>query len=913
MNSKTNKMKQIVLSFLVMAMSIGMYAQVDLITWGFNSAGNYEGWTAGPGVSASLPGGGTLFLTAANTDPYIYSPLGNMSSTIHTHVKIRMRNNTSSTTGQIFFTTNTVTNFTGGASETFTTSTGAGFVDYIIPMDINPLWTGTITQIRIDMGVETGTYDIDYIKILGDDCTPQIINFAVINDKLVSDGGFNVSAISDSGLSVQYSLISGPATIFGSFVSLTGDPGFVVLAANQAGDGTHCVAEETTQSFYVKEAGAPTVSPQITTEADQWVATDALNRELSQHVDVGNTKVDKYVGIFYFLWHGNENTPQINDITKLIAANPSNPAYGPLYEFHWWGESEDGYFRADDRWVIRRQLEMLSAAAVDFLYIDVTNNKNYLPTVDILCQVSQEMRSKGIKTPYITFVTKTKSGENLNKLYDNFYALEKYKDLWFIWDGKPLIFGIEEDPTLRAEVSNYFSIRYSWFDTDTPAQPYHWQELDTYPQDYGHDNVINKTQMPVAKALFPIHAYEYGGDSYRNSTGGQPTLDAFKLTPDTGKGNLFSEQFQWAIDNDPQVIMITGWNEWMVQRQVSPGPELHFLGQPTANGDAYFTDSYNQEFNRDIAPMKGGHTDNHYYLMIDYIRKFKGMEAPADFSASKSITIDGVFTEWQTVLPVFRDHEGDVEHRNHASFANTFTYTNTTGRNDIIESRSVYDSSNIYFYVKTVDPLTTHTDPNWMLLFIDADQDKSTGWEGYDYVINNGINSSTQTTLKQWNVSSWGSSQNISYNKSGNEMEISIPRSALGLDSGTPEFYFHWADNPPNLIDISAFFTDGDSAPSRRFNYNYTPSATAGIGKNTFDKNPIIYPNPAKNSINILSNGNAIEKVVIYDMLGRVIYDDNELFTDRKSIQVSPSWNSGIVFVKLIGEKGVSTQKLIIE
>jgi hypothetical protein len=34
-------------------------------------------------------------------------------------------------------------------------------------------------------------------------------------------------------------------------------------------------------------------------------------------------------------------------------------------------------------------------------------------------------------------------------------------------------------------------------------------------------------------------------------------------------------------------------------------------------------------------------------------------------------------------------------------------------------------------------------------------------------------------------------------------------------------FDFHWADNVQPLGTLEAFFTTGDSAPSRRFDYRY--------------------------------------------------------------------------------------------
>ena len=63
-------------------------------------------------------------------------------------------------------------------------------------------------------------------------------------------------------------------------------------------------------------------------------------------------------------------------------------------------------------------------------------------------------------------------------------------------------------------------------------------------------------------------------------------------------------------------------------------------------------------------------------------------------------------------------------------------YTNTTGRNDIVDAKVARDRRYVYFYVETADKLTPSTDRNWMMLFIDVDRDKATGWEGYDFVLN---------------------------------------------------------------------------------------------------------------------------------------------------------------------------------
>ena len=69
---------------------------------------------------------------------------------------------------------------------------------------------------------------------------------------------------------------------------------------------------------------------------------------------------------------------------------------------------------------------MLTMAGVDVLFFDVTNASTYIPTVAKLCEISLSMRSQGIPTPYICFVTHTKSNETVSELYMQIYSLKRF-------------------------------------------------------------------------------------------------------------------------------------------------------------------------------------------------------------------------------------------------------------------------------------------------------------------------------------------------------------------------------------------------------------------------------------------------------------------------------------------------------
>ena len=79
---------------------------------------------------------------------------------------------------------------------------------------------------------------------------------------------------------------------------------------------------------------------------------------------------------------------------------------------------------------------------------------------------------------------------------------------------------------------------------------------------------------------------------------------------------------------------------------------MPFLTQKTNTlygmGDhaVHLQDEYDEEYSRDIEPMKGGYKDAYYLQMISFIRRFKGLEAPA--TAQKAYPIDpkGGFDQW---------------------------------------------------------------------------------------------------------------------------------------------------------------------------------------------------------------------------------------------------------------------------
>ena len=77
----------------------------------------------------------------------------------------------------------------------------------------------------------------------------QQLSFAPLPDRLSTDVPFELEANSTSGLPVSFNIVSGPATISGNVLTLTGEGGTVVVRASQEGNVDFNPAEPIERSF----------------------------------------------------------------------------------------------------------------------------------------------------------------------------------------------------------------------------------------------------------------------------------------------------------------------------------------------------------------------------------------------------------------------------------------------------------------------------------------------------------------------------------------------------------------------------------------------------------------------------------------------------------------------------------------
>lgn len=354
-----------------------------------------------------------------------------------------------------------------------------------------------------------------------------------------------------------------------------------------------------------------------------------------------------------------------------------------------------------------------------------------------------------------------------------------------------------------------------------PKRPDQWGWLEIFPQNGYVEKSPGKYELVTVgvaqnwseqtNGLSAMSGPEIRGRSYTKADGFS------RLSPDSYlHGYNFQEQWERALQIDPDIIFITGWNEWVMGRYES------LWGVPNA-----FPDAFDLEHSRDIEPTKGGYGDNYYYQMVANIRRFKGMAKPEIASAPTTIRIDGDFSDWSAVKPGFTSSKGNVLIRDGKGYLDPesgkpLLYQNNTARNDIIGAKVARDDSHVFFLVETAAPLTPYTDPNWMPLFIDLDRNKSTGWEGYEFRVDrytaNG-KAALSSSKAAWD---WKDVGEVTYQRKGHHMEIAIPRALLGLQpSQKVDLEFKWIDSPVQQGNIMDVYLNGEAAPSGRFNYHY--------------------------------------------------------------------------------------------
>ncbi len=277
--------------------------------------------------------------------------------------------------------------------------------------------------------------------------------------------------------------------------------------------------------------------------------------------------------------------------------------WGPANYFHYWSKPALGYYRSTDKEVIRTHMTQLYAAGVDFIIIDATflgdgsvaNGWWEMYTAEpsrAICEVIMEMRAEGLGTPYVVFWLGTNQvGRLFERAMEEFFEQDKWKDCFVYWDDKPFVLtwgDIPEDWKFKDQLTarTMRGLQYG-----APADEWSFLQVDNWGEyAVGPDGKPEQVSVSVAS---------------------QETYMSAPSAHGRQGGTRWFQQWYNAFTVRPKIVTLTWWNEWTAQRI-------------PVDGDYQFTDNYNQEYSRDIEPMEGGHGDQYYRWMIQYISAYKG-------------------------------------------------------------------------------------------------------------------------------------------------------------------------------------------------------------------------------------------------------------------------------------------------
>ncbi len=581
-----------------------------------------------------------------------------------------------------------------------------------------------------------------------------------------------------------------------------------------------------------------------------FAATDDLGRSMysSETVGLYGDNGEHYVGLFYFLWQGEHGDSGIFDLQKIIdkagveaAGNTSCGLYGPAGAMHWFAEPLYGYYYAKDAWVQRKHAELLCNINIDFLYFDVTNGYTYRQNALQLMEILHQLNEEGYDAPQVVFYTNTNAEGVVRELYSNIYAKNLYPDTWFCINGKPVIIAPES-----ANINDFFVTKQNqWPNEASKKNGWPWMDFEwpsrLYESSYDFDGAAISVSVAQHSGTVAFSDSSlYGNHTNRGRSFVNPDniphrnknkfnrvlLDAYKAWQEdqslTNQGLNFQAQWDRAIESEAMYVLVTGWNEWVAQRQ------------NTDNGSIWFVDTSSMEFSRDTEMMRGGYFDNYYIQLAYNVQKLNGTAPIVVQDARKAINLTGSFDQWNDIAVTYNDPTGDTVARDAIGFGRT-KYTNDTGRNDIVASKVASDSKNLHFYVETKDNITMFdTASSWMQLYVDVDSSAETGWYGYDYIINYQAKDKSTTTVAKYNgqngVFSFESVGEVPFRAMNNQMMISVPLELLGIE-GYKEIclQFKWADSTTVYDEMEDFYIDGDCAPLGRLNYvyqNYIPGVS---------------------------------------------------------------------------------------
>ena len=338
------------------------------------------------------------------------------------------------------------------------------------------------------------------------------------------------------------------------------------------------------------------------------------------------------------------NTLVLN-VTRREFAAPA-PG-GTLFGLQWepwftggakrWGTTQAvpimGFYDSYNRDVTRQHILWCMDLGIDFLFADWTNHiwgcqhwnerpdyvNALLHATQLALEVLADMRDEGLPVPRMVLFPGISNGkpctmealnEELQWIDENYLHNPRFKDLWLIYDGKPLVVVLDTGAVgdKRGTAESAFRIPFFKQTLELSAP-----ELDAFRVAQGPVDDSKFTVRWMSSQNDSTHHHELGHWSwmdgslqppvtYRDGVAESVTVtpsffSAYGWTDKTAHGRrggaTYLETFKAALQHRPRVVFLHQFNEYSGQK------EGHGMGP---NHDIY-VDTYNVEFSDDVEPV----------------------------------------------------------------------------------------------------------------------------------------------------------------------------------------------------------------------------------------------------------------------------------------------------------------------
>ncbi len=263
-----------------------------------------------------------------------------------------------------------------------------------------------------------------------------------------------------------------------------------------------------------------------------------------------------------------------------------------------WGEGSTwdipllGPYVSDDRDVIRQHAIWLADAGVDFIVVDWSNNVGFIPETMADARPDFNMIETATTAVFEVFATVENApkicimtgpghigtgaftdGSMLrknNQIYNTYIANPNYNDMYFYYEGKPLLLCYAATPSFIGDgvtapytdpykrfterwVTGFIGQQSNLYDESTYRSYIHWSWEERVTQTYMVKDGVPECMTVVA--------------SYRPQN--SPGESGYIPAGERNNGETFRKQWQRANDIGTKIALVVSFNEWTTGEQTS--------------------------------------------------------------------------------------------------------------------------------------------------------------------------------------------------------------------------------------------------------------------------------------------------------------------------------------------------------